>query len=200
MFLFREPGTADVRDYLNDRTLADFNYREVGASNGRRPQGYNIDRHRIELGRGLETFERARKGIRDWRQFGLLWVRLCWPFKKIQVGVSVAVLAQHFGFWSMNSARISYAIDEPRRFGFGYGTVSDHMMHGEERFLVEWRDDDSVWYEISSFSRPGHWLLWTFYPFMRQRQRRFARESCHAMAAVAAGDNVTRLNRKVVSG
>ena len=36
-----------------------------------------------------------------------------------------------------------------RKFGFAYGTLPDHAATGEERFLIEWnQDDDSVWYDI----------------------------------------------------
>jgi uncharacterized protein (UPF0548 family) len=182
MFLLREPGTADVRDFLNPRTVAGYNYGEPGATADRlRLPGYNIDRRRIELGQGAELFERARKALRDWRQFSMEWVHLCWPFKKIQAGVNVVVLAHCYWLWSMNVSRIIYVIDEPRRFGFAYGTVGDHIMRGEERFLLEWRHDDTVWYEISAFSRPRHWLLWAVYPLTRRTQARFSKDSCWAM-------------------
>jgi uncharacterized protein (UPF0548 family) len=182
MFRFSEPETAAIRDFINDRQFLEFSYPEEGATrDGKRPPGYAADRNRIQLGTGEETFEQAKKAVRDWRMFALDWVKLCWPFKKIQPGVMVAVVAQHFGFWSIHAARIVYVIDEPRRFGFAYGTLGDHAEKGEERFLVEWRDDDSVWYEISSFSRPNHWLVWLVYPLARARQGRFARESLRAM-------------------
>jgi uncharacterized protein (UPF0548 family) len=182
MFRFSEPETAAIRDFINDRQFLNYSYPEEGATrDGGRPAGYAVDRNRIQLGTGGEVFERAKKAVRDWRMFSLEWVKLCWPFKKIQPGVMVAVVAQHFGFWSVHAARIVYVIDEPRRFGFAYGTLGDHAEKGEERFLVEWREDDSVWYEISSFSRPNHWLVWLAYPITRSLQARFARESLRAM-------------------
>lgn len=181
MFSLREPETAAIRDFLTDRSAAEFSYPEVGATATGRPAGYNVDRSRIQLGTGADAFDRAKRALRNWRQFSLLWVKLCWPFKKIQPGVLVGVLAQHFGFWSLNAARIVYVIDEPRRFGFGYGTVGDHVERGEERFLIEWRDDDTVWYEIMAFSRPAHWIVWLGYPLSRSLQARFRRDSLRAM-------------------
>ncbi|MEZ5351101.1 MAG: DUF1990 domain-containing protein [Bryobacteraceae bacterium] len=180
---FNEPDTASIRDFLNERQFQPFSYPEAGyTENGRRPVGYHIDRHRIQLGSGEASFERAKKNMRDWRMFSLAWVRLCWPFKRIQPGVTVAIVTHQYGFWTLNAARIVYVIDEPRRFGFAYGTLLDHVEKGEERFLLEWRDDDSVWYEINAFSTPNHWIAWAAYPLGRLLQRKFGRESLRAMA------------------
>jgi uncharacterized protein (UPF0548 family) len=40
--------------------------------------------------------------------------------------------------------RVVATVDEPRRFGFAYGTLPGHAERGEESFLVEWGDDDVV--------------------------------------------------------
>ena len=43
-----------------------------------------------------------------------------------------------------------------RRFGFAYGTLPGHAESGEERFLIEWdQDEDGVWFDILAFSRPA---------------------------------------------
>ena len=44
-------------------------------------------------------------------------------------------------------------VDKVDKFGFAYGTLPDHAGSGEERFLVEWdQDEGSVWYDIRVFS------------------------------------------------
>ena len=58
----------------------------------------------------------------------------------------------------------------------------------EERFTVEWnRADDSVWYDLWSFSRPGHPLARLAGPYVRRLQRRFAEDSLRAMAEACRG-------------
>jgi uncharacterized protein (UPF0548 family) len=95
------------------------------------------------------------------------------------------VLAWHYGFWSLNTARIAYLIEESgevERFGFGYGTLPGHSERGEERFSVEWRcKDSSVYYDVLAFSRPKHPLAWLGYPFARLLQKRFSRDSRREM-------------------
>ena len=57
-----------------------------------------------------------------------------------------------------------------------------HVASGEERFLIEWdRSDDSVWYDLSSFSRPNGFLGRMGGPYARRIQARFAAESAEAM-------------------
>jgi uncharacterized protein (UPF0548 family) len=67
-------------------------------------------------------------------------------------------------------ARVVYVIDEPLRKGFAYGTLPGHPERGEEAFIVEYRDDDSVWLTIRAFSRPAGWLFWAGYPVVRLMQ------------------------------
>ena len=99
------------------------------------------------------------------------------------------MLARHYGFWSLNTARIVYLVEESgevERFGFGYGTLPGHGERGEERFSVEWRrEDGSVHYDVLAFSRPKHPLAWIGYPFVRSLQRRFARDSRREMVRAA---------------
>lgn len=77
--------------------------------------------------------------------------------------------------------RIVYLIDEPRRRGFAYGTLPGHPESGEEAFIVEQRDDESVWLTIRAFSRPAHPALWLVYPILRLFQAIFTSRYEHAL-------------------
>ena len=83
-----------------------------------------------------------------------------YPDTPIETGRDVAPLARHLGFYSLNACRIVYVIDEPNTFGFAYGTLTEHVEIGEERFKVEFDPDSGeIWYDIFAFSRPGHHLV-----------------------------------------
>jgi uncharacterized protein (UPF0548 family) len=127
MFLIREPSKVDVRHFLSSQSVLPFSYDEVGASlKGALPKGYAVDRYRVKLGEGEEAYERAIEALQEWRQFDLSWVRILPPKAPIEVGMTVGVLARHYGFWSLNPARITYLLEETgavERFGFGYGTL-----------------------------------------------------------------------------
>lgn len=188
MFKIREPSDEDVTRFVASQCDLPFTYAEVGATNATPPAGYNVDHNRIELGRGGATFHGAVEALKKWRQFELGWVAIVPRGVVIQVGAIVAVKARAFGTWSLNACRVVYVIDESRRFGFAYGTLPDHVEKGEERFMVEWLADDSVWYDILAFSRPQHPLAKLSAPLARKLQHQFAHDSLNQMKYLAADE------------
>ena len=185
MFCLKTPSADEIREFITQQQLSVFSYSEVGASANELPNHYNVDRNRILLGSGEATWHRAVEAVRGWKMFNMPWVHLYWPTTPIQVGKDVGVLVHHFGFCSLNAARIVYVVDEDgsiARFGFAYGTLVDHGERGEERFTVEWNhSDDQVWYSILAFSVPNKALAKLGYPLSRMLQRRFAEGSKAAM-------------------
>ncbi|MEZ4619948.1 MAG: DUF1990 domain-containing protein [Caldilineaceae bacterium] len=165
-----------------------YSYADVGATATTVPNGYLVDRNRVQLGQGLATFTQACAAMRRWTMFDLGWIDLLWPDSPIVVGTTVGILAHLPGLHILNACRIVYVVDEELDgvtcFGFAYGTLPGHIERGEERFLIEWHHaDNSVWYDILAFSQPNHWLVKLGYPVTRYYQRRFARASLRAMLA-----------------
>jgi uncharacterized protein (UPF0548 family) len=185
MFLLHRPPENQIRQFLSAQQGQAFSYPDAGITGRFVPRGYKIDHNRIKLGNGPAVFQMAVEAIKRWEMFNIGWLQLCWPEAPIEAGSSVAVLAHHLGFWSLNACRIVSVIDEDgdgRRYGFIYGTLPDHAECGQERFTVEWlRDDDSVWYDILAYSRPDQILARLGYPVPRLLQKRFARDSMSAM-------------------
>lgn len=184
MWHFRRPGAARVSRFLERQRGLPLTYDAVGATDGGdAPAGFVLDHNRQRLGRGEAVFARARDDLRRWRMFPAPWTAIEPAGAPIAVDEVVAVHIRALGVWWLNAARIVYVIDEPRRFGFAYGTLPGHAERGEERFLVEWLADDSVWYDLRAFSRPRYWAVRLGRPIARALQRRFQRESKAAMAA-----------------
>src|SRR5687768_15495821 len=181
MFRVREPAEEAVAKIIASQSNLPFTYSEVGATNTTPPRAYTVDHNRIQLGAGEATYKRAVAALKQWKHFELGWVTIVPRGVVVEVGATVAVKARAFGTWSLNASRVVYVIDEPRRFGFAYGTLPDHVECGEERFLIEWLSDDSVWYDILAFSRPQHPLVKLSSPLARLLQKRFARESLAQM-------------------
>ncbi len=190
MFLVTKPTRAEIDSFLEHASTADFTYPNVGAT--RKVSGgpsiftttssYTIDHNELKIGNGEQDFERAKQAIRDWRMFDFPWVQLCWPNTPIEEDRKVAILIRHFGFYSLNAARIVYTIDESDWFGFAYGTLADHGESGEERFSVRFdRETGDVIYDLYAFSRPSHWLARLGYPLTRVLQKQFAEDSKQAM-------------------
>lgn len=190
MLAIRQLSMARLQAYMAKCAALPLTYPEVGATDAKLPSGYSVYQSRSELGRGNRCFQLARQALDRWTQLRLGWLDVLPHDAPIQPGEVVAVGARLFGVWSFNVCRIIYVVDEAgpvARYGFAYGTLPDHMAVGEERFLVEWNSaDDVVWFGISVFSRPRHWLARLGYPALAYVQRRFRREAPEAMRCAVA--------------
>lgn len=184
MFFLSKPSRESIGTLISAQRDQRFSYPDVGASRERAPSMYTVDHHRVQLGHGDVVFAQAVKAVKQWKMFDMPWMNLCWPDTPIQAGATVAVLVSHLGFWSLNACRVVYVIEERgacERYGFAYGTLPQHGEIGEERFIVEFQSEDqSVWYDIYAFSRPGPFAR-LGYPYTRILQKRFARDSISSM-------------------
>ena len=194
MFFLTRPSEDAIAGVLRGQRERPFSYAEVGASRAgpEKLSGYVVDRNRVRLGEGEELFERAVGALRAWRMFDVGWARLVPAGAPTGVGTTVGVLAQHYGFWSLNVSRVVYGFENEGggvvRRGFAYGTLPEHAESGEERFTIEWHENDgSVFYDLYAFSRPNHALARVGRPVARGLQRRFARDSLQTMARATAG-------------
>ncbi len=181
---YRPPSIATIQLALDQRSRQPFSYTHVGMTRDEHAPGYILDRRRVRLGEGAEVFQAGCDALRGWEMFRLDWIRFFNHETPLEPGETVGVLVQVAGLWWLNTCRVVYLIEEAgslRRFGFAYGTLPGHAEKGEERFVIEWREDDSVWFEILALSRPGNWLVRLGYPYARSLQHRFARGALDAM-------------------
>jgi uncharacterized protein (UPF0548 family) len=183
MFLLTKPSEKQIQSFLRDQHTLNFSYKEVGTTHPDHfvpPKNFTHDHNRILLGEGQTTFEKAKSALKNWKAYALGWTKIH-PTTEPEKDKTFCVEVNHFGFYSLSSLRIVYVVDEPRRFAFAIGTLPGHVEKGEERFMVEWLSDDSVYYDLFAFSRPQHPLTYLGYPVARHLQKRFARGSKIAM-------------------
>ena len=157
-----------------------LSYPNVGATLAEKiqaPDGYHLASHECQLGNGDQLFQQACSHLRRWKIFDLPWLTFYHQTAEVEKDAAVGILIRNFGIWSFNPCKIIDIIDSnagTRRFGFSYGTLPQHAVNGEERFLIEQREDGSVWLSIAAFSRPRHILAYLGYPVLRYQQKRFA--------------------------
>lgn len=98
-------------------------------------------------------------------------------------GGDTAVLRWGWGPLSLRAPiRVVYVIEEPNRRGLALGSLPGHPQCGEEAFVVERRDDGSVWLNLRVLSRPGNPVLWVIYPVWRLVQSVFSSRYQRALA------------------
>lgn len=181
MITIRRPVISTLDRFLRRQSGLPYSYSGVGQSETGHPSNFQLDDNRVELGQGAAMFAAAKAALRRWAMFPSHWAYIYPPDAPIQTGTTVAMTARVWGLWWRNACRIVYTIDEPRRFGFAYGTLPGHAETGEELFLIEWDAEDRIWYRVRAFSRPRLWLARLAAPVARAHQRKFIRDSKKAM-------------------
>ncbi|MEV8266423.1 DUF1990 family protein [Microbacterium sp. NPDC076911] len=86
-------------------------------------------------------------------------------------GTTIRVHGRVGGMRADAELRVIFTIDEPRRVGFALGTVGDSVVSGEESFMIEWYDNDQVWFTVRAFDAPTS-LLYRALPALTRRRRR----------------------------
>ena len=138
---------------LPELESAEFSYAEVGATAGVLPPGYHHHRRARRIGHSREGFDGASAALLSWRMHRRAGVRVVSSRSEVQVG-AVAKLRLGWRRLSVSApVRVVYVVDEPRRRGFAYGTLPGHPESGEEAFIVQLLDDNSVVFTITAFSR-----------------------------------------------
>jgi len=128
-----------VRRLLAALEGAPFSYPVPGATRGAAPSGYTVDHNRVRLGTGADAFRRAIEAVRRWAMFHLGWLELVPPAPELRVGMTVGVLVQHPGFWSLNPCRIVYLVDEEARFPEDGSVVAQQLneyLRGPQDFAI----------------------------------------------------------------
>ena len=183
MFLAQCPSQETIERFVRDSEGLPLSYSPVGIAAGE--SSGRFDETLVAIGRGKADFERARAALLCWRQFDIGWVETFPRNAPIAPGTVVAVLVRHFGFWSLNGCRVVYrvgSVENDTRFGFAYGTLTNHAEAGEELFevFVDPRTEE-VMYHIRATSWPRSAVTYLGYPLVRALQARFRRHSAMAM-------------------
>ena len=184
MFFFHRPSSKVIERLVAQSRELPLSYSPVGLAKGS-SRNFDSDQTAVVIGKGRADFERARAALMAWKQFDVGWGELFPTNAVVETGTVVMVLFRHLGFWSLNGCRVVYRVgdDEPdRRFGFAYGTLTNHSEMGEEIFEVDLNSDTGdVTYRIHAASRPRAVLARIGYPIARLLQGRFRRDSVEAM-------------------
>uniref|UniRef100_A0A0E0K7M1 DUF1990 domain-containing protein n=1 Tax=Oryza punctata TaxID=4537 RepID=A0A0E0K7M1_ORYPU len=153
-------------------------------------RGFFVNRSRVLVGSGTTTFNHAKSPILSWKHLALGWANVEQD-TPVKAGTRFCICYKELIPWVMLPLQIAYVTDgnggnssgngKGGVFAFGSGTLQAHLLAGEERFSVQLDEDDQVWYEVMSFSKPAHILSSLGYPYVQLRQRHFALQSGQAL-------------------
>ncbi|MFT4229161.1 MAG: DUF1990 family protein [Microbacterium sp.] len=89
----------------------------------------------------------------------------------VGAGTTVHVRGRVKGMKADAELRVIFVVEEPRRVGFALGTVEGSVVSGEESFMLDWRDNDEVWFTVRAFDAPHALLYKAFRGLVRRRRR-----------------------------
>jgi uncharacterized protein (UPF0548 family) len=151
----------------------------AGTVDGDCPPGFHRLHRQAWVGRGADDFARAAGIVLSWQVLRRAGLRVEANTERPELGATVL---QRLGPVRA-PCRIIARYDEPGRAGFSYATLPGHAERGVERFLVEQRDDGSVWCVIDSISRGASWYARLGGPVTRLVQARMVGRYLRAVAA-----------------
>ncbi|MFD7917637.1 DUF1990 family protein [Streptomyces sp. NPDC059740] len=179
---------SDLRTTYHRAAAASFTYREVGATAGPLPEGYDRTHRRVRVGRGREALERAGGYVLAWgAQRGAGFE--VYPGAPAAPGLTALVVLRPPGLpfpRLVIPCRVVWTVREADRVGFAYGTLPGHPLRGEEAFVVRRDAEDVVWFEVTAFSRPGPRYARWGRPVTRWCQARGAARYLRAVATTAS--------------
>ncbi|OLT09039.1 hypothetical protein BJF78_06345 [Pseudonocardia sp. CNS-139] len=129
----------------------------MGASvgDGPLPAGYDHVEERARVG-GVEEFARARDGLFAWALQRHARVAVHPPDARPVPGTTVVLRLGAGPLHVTAPCRVVWAVDEPGRAGFAYGTLPGHPERGEESFVLH-RTAEGTLLVVRAFSRPDRW-------------------------------------------
>jgi uncharacterized protein (UPF0548 family) len=157
MLRLGRPSADELARVLAAQADAEVTYAEVGATRtGDLPPGYQHDHYLCPLGSGDAVFDAARDGMRAWACHDGAGITRMPERPELRVGVTLVQALPIGPAWVPAACRIVWVEDEPDRFGFAYGTLSEHPESGEEAFVVSRDPNGRVRLDIVVFSRARH--------------------------------------------
>ncbi|MER8041306.1 DUF1990 domain-containing protein [Streptomyces sp. NPDC094032] len=162
-------------------------YAEVGATRTRPlPAGYHHLRHTVRVGHGPEAFAVAGAAVTTWRMHRASGARVTSAAVRAEPGVTLEVSLGLGPVRFTAPCRVIWTAYTDRETGFAYGTGAGHPECGEESFVVELREDGSVWFTVTAFSRAAAWYTRLGGPAVRALQLGYARRLGRSLRSLVA--------------
>lgn len=132
--------------------VSELTYSPVGGTlTGDLPDGFRHLRYRTYLGNGDELFRRSAEAVLTFAMHRATGAKIDATAGRAAPGVRLTVGAGPLRV----PCEIVWAIEEPARAGWGYGTLPGHQASGEEAFQVVREGTGRVWFTVTAYSRPA---------------------------------------------
>jgi uncharacterized protein (UPF0548 family) len=132
--------------------VSELTYAPVGRTlTGDLPPGFRHLRYRTYLGDGDELFRRCAEDVLTFAMHRATGATVRADADRAAPGVRLTVGAGPLRV----PCEVVWAVEEPTRAGWGYGTLPGHQAAGEEAFQVVRAEHGRVWFTVTAYSRPA---------------------------------------------
>lgn len=135
-----------------------FTYPDAGVAPADPPPGYRRLAVRAVIGSGRPTFTEAADRMLSWQMHERSGLEIVASDEVVRPGAVVVVVMRLGPLRVTAPCRVIESFRDGARAGFTYGTLPGHPVSGQESFLVEHHDDDTVTASVTSLSRPARWF------------------------------------------
>jgi uncharacterized protein (UPF0548 family) len=136
----------------NTCPVSELTYAPVGGTlTDDLPDGFRHLHYRTYLGNGDDLFRRSAEAVLTFAMHRATGAKIDATADRAAPGVRLTVGAGPLRV----PCEIVWALDEPARAGWGYGTLPGHQACGEEAFQVVREGNDRVWFTVTAYSRPA---------------------------------------------
>jgi uncharacterized protein (UPF0548 family) len=130
--------------------VSELTYQPVGGTlTGDLPPGFRHLHYRTYLGNGDELFHRAAEAVLTFAMHRATGATIKATADRAAPGVRLTVGAGPLRV----PCEVIWALEEPTRAGWGYGTLPGHQASGEEAFQVVREEQGRVWFTVTAYSR-----------------------------------------------
>ena len=156
---------------LDEARAAALTYDHVGSTlDPARWSAPGVHTRHLDLGTGAAAFEAGRDALRTWVAHAGIGASIEPAGQAVVAGATLLVVLRRGPVHVVAPDRIIGVIEEPRRFGFAYGSLPGHPERGEESFVVEHLPEGTVRASIRVQAGPGTLAARAVAPLVRRLQ------------------------------
>jgi uncharacterized protein (UPF0548 family) len=152
--------------------VTELTYAPIGRTRtGDLPPGFRHLRHRTYLGHGDEVFRRSAEAVLTFAMHRAIGATVRPTAERAAPGVRLTI-----GKGPLHvPCEVVWAVDDPDRAGWGYGTLPGHQASGEEAFEVIRAPYGRIWFAVTAYSRPARLPMRAAGPVAVLAQQAYAR-------------------------
>jgi uncharacterized protein (UPF0548 family) len=175
----------DDRRRLAALASAELTYPSQGATRETLPAKYTHTHRELPIATGRAAFDKAANALFTWQMHRTAGITVTPSHHTAEPG-SVIVMRVGYGPASLTApCRVVYCVRETNTKGFAYGTLPGHPEQGEEAFLLQLTNDQTVRLIIRAFSRPASTLARLGGPLTQRAQNLITERYVEALRVLA---------------